>query len=97
MRPMNANQQLQDQLRHLEERMQTADGYNEDLAYNMRMLRGEVTNLNQAAISLRKLEERDPRKARVIEMRFFGGLTAEESAQVLEVLQLMRPGGGSVY
>jgi hypothetical protein len=45
-------------LRHLEERMQTADGYNEDLAYNMRMLRGEVTNLNQAAISLRKLEER---------------------------------------
>ena len=35
--------------------------------------------------ALRKLEERDPRKARVIEMRFFGGLTAEESAEVLEV------------
>jgi len=45
-------------LRHLEERMQTADGHNEDLAYNMRMLRGEVSNLNQAAIALRKLEER---------------------------------------
>lgn len=45
-------------LRHLEERMQTADGHNEDLAYNMRMLRGEVTNLNQAAVALRKLEER---------------------------------------
>lgn len=45
-------------LRHLEERMQTADGHNEDLAYNMRMLRGEVTNLGQAAIALRKLEER---------------------------------------
>jgi RNA polymerase sigma-70 factor, ECF subfamily len=35
--------------------------------------------------ALRKLEERDPRKARVIEMRFFGGLTAEESAALLEV------------
>jgi hypothetical protein len=45
-------------LRHLEERMQIADGHNEDLAYNMRMLRGEVTNLNQAAVALRKLEER---------------------------------------
>ena len=45
-------------LRHLEERMQVADGHNEDLAYNMRMLRGEVTNLGQAAIALRKLEER---------------------------------------
>lgn len=45
-------------LRHLEERMQTADGHNEDLAYNMRMLRGEVSNLNQAAVALRKLEER---------------------------------------
>jgi len=45
-------------VRHLEERMQTADGHNEDLAYNMRMLRGEVSNLNQAAVALRKLEER---------------------------------------
>ena len=35
--------------------------------------------------ALRKLEERDPRKARVIEMRFFGGLTAEESAELLSV------------
>ena len=45
-------------LRHLEERMQVADGHNEDLAYNMRMLRGEVVNLNQAAVALRTLEER---------------------------------------
>jgi RNA polymerase sigma-70 factor, ECF subfamily len=35
--------------------------------------------------ALQKLEERDPRKARVIEMRFFGGLTAEETAELLEV------------
>ena len=28
---------------------------------------------------------RDPLKTRLIEMRFFGGLTAEESAEVLEL------------
>jgi RNA polymerase sigma-70 factor, ECF subfamily len=35
--------------------------------------------------ALQKLEEQDARKARVIEMRFFGGLTAEESAELLGV------------
>jgi len=33
--------------------------------------------------SLRTLEQSDPGKARLIEMRFFGGLTAGESADVL--------------
>jgi RNA polymerase sigma factor (TIGR02999 family) len=32
--------------------------------------------------SLQALERQDPGKARLIEMRFFGGLTAEESAEV---------------
>ena len=27
----------------------------------------------------------DPRKAKVVELRFFGGLTAEETAEVLSV------------
>ena len=35
--------------------------------------------------ALNELAKRDPRKARLIEMRFFGGLTAEESATVLEL------------
>jgi len=35
--------------------------------------------------ALQDLERQDPRKARLIEMRFFGGLTAEESAEVLEL------------
>jgi RNA polymerase sigma factor (TIGR02999 family) len=35
--------------------------------------------------ALQALERIDPSKARLIEMRFFGGLTAEESAQVLEL------------
>jgi RNA polymerase sigma factor (TIGR02999 family) len=32
-----------------------------------------------------QLQRQDPLKARLIEMRFFGGLTAEESAEVLQV------------
>lgn len=35
--------------------------------------------------ALNQLARHDPHKARLIEMRFFGGLTAEESAQVLDV------------
>jgi len=35
--------------------------------------------------ALQALERIDPSKARLIEMRFFGGLTADESAQVLEL------------
>jgi RNA polymerase sigma factor (TIGR02999 family) len=35
--------------------------------------------------ALRVLERDDPGKARLVEMRFFGGLTAEESAEVLQL------------
>ena len=35
--------------------------------------------------ALDRLEERDARKARVIEMRFFGGMSAEETAEMLGV------------
>jgi RNA polymerase sigma factor (TIGR02999 family) len=35
--------------------------------------------------ALRELERKDPRKTKLIEMRFFGGLTAEESAAILEL------------
>jgi RNA polymerase sigma factor (TIGR02999 family) len=35
--------------------------------------------------ALNQLAREDPRKARLVEMRFFGGLTAEESAAVLEL------------
>ena len=35
--------------------------------------------------ALNQLAEQDPRKAKLIEMRFFGGLTAEESATVLDL------------
>lgn len=35
--------------------------------------------------ALQKLEEMDPRKARVVELRFFTGLSVEEAARVLGV------------
>ena len=35
--------------------------------------------------ALRELADRDPRKAHIVELRFFGGLTLEEIADVLEV------------
>ena len=35
--------------------------------------------------ALNALAEFDPRKARVVELRYFGGLTPEETAEVLSV------------
>jgi RNA polymerase sigma factor (sigma-70 family) len=34
--------------------------------------------------ALKTLADLDPRRARVIELRFFGGLTVEETARVLQ-------------
>jgi len=45
-------------------------------------LNPDVIALDQA---LEKLAEIDPRRARVVELRFFGGLSVEEAAQVLQV------------
>lgn len=42
----------------------------------------EVDALDEALTDLSKI---DPRKARVVELRFFGGLTVEETAEVLEI------------
>lgn len=35
--------------------------------------------------ALQSLEALDPRKGRVVELRFFGGLSVEETAEVLQV------------
>jgi RNA polymerase sigma factor (sigma-70 family) len=42
----------------------------------------EVLALDDA---LQSLAEIDPRKSRVVELRFFGGLSVEETAQVLNI------------
>ena len=42
-------------------------------------------DLDKLDDALGALSEFDPRKAKVVEMRFFGGLTVEETAEVLKV------------
>lgn len=42
----------------------------------------ELVALDEA---LRSLEHRDPQKGRIVEMRYFGGLSIEETAEVLDI------------
>ena len=42
----------------------------------------DVTEVDDA---LRELEALDPRQAQIVELRFFGGLTIEEIARLLEI------------
>jgi RNA polymerase sigma factor (TIGR02999 family) len=47
-----------------------------------RSRRAEVLDLDEAVTSLSKI---DPRKGRVVELRYFGGLSVEETAEVLRM------------
>src|ERR1700747_1748117 len=47
--------------------------------------RNETKDLVAIDDALKALEAFDARKARVVEMRFFGGLSAEETAEALKV------------
>lgn len=60
---------------------------NEDLPLDEALLRqgerdAELLDLDEA---LRRFEKIDPEKSRIIELRFFGGLSNEETAEVLGV------------
>ncbi len=48
-------------------------------------LKQEEFNLLDIEEALRNLEKNDRRTARVFELRFFGGLTVEETSEVLEI------------
>ena len=50
-------------------------------------LASNPTNQSLVAVddALRQLEQVDPRKAQVVELKFFGGLSVEETASVLKV------------
>jgi RNA polymerase sigma factor (TIGR02999 family) len=54
----------------------------EEALLGTRARRVEVLALDEALASLAKL---DPRKGRVVELRFFGGLSVEETAEVLGI------------
>lgn len=47
-----------------------------------RMAAEEIVALNEA---LEELERQDPRKARLVTLRYFGGMTLEEAAEILGV------------
>jgi RNA polymerase sigma-70 factor (ECF subfamily) len=50
------------------------------------LLAGKLpTDLIAIDDALRALEQKDPRKSQVVELRFFGGLTVDEAAEVLKV------------
>jgi len=51
------------------------------------LFRARQTDIIALDDSLRALAEIDPRKSRVVEMRFFGGLSIKEVAEVLNVSQ----------
>ena len=44
-----------------------------------------IEDLLEIEQALTSLESVDPRRARIVELRFFGGLTVEEAAEVLEI------------
>src|ERR1700735_3573754 len=46
---------------------------------------GQATDLAALDDAMNSLAQFDPRKVQVVEMRFFGGLSVEETAQVLKV------------
>src|SRR5215472_16670538 len=54
----------------------------DEIAGNASQKSAEVLALDQALDDLARV---DARKARVIELRFFGGLTVEETAEVLDI------------
>jgi RNA polymerase sigma factor (TIGR02999 family) len=53
-----------------------------DAALHIHDPNGQILDIDQA---LSELARRCPRRAKVIELRFFGGLTAKETAEVLDV------------
>jgi len=55
--------------------------FNDDLGFSARQ-DSDLLAIDDALTALAKLE---PRKARVVELRFFGGLTIDETAEVLNV------------
>ena len=54
----------------------------DEIAGNVSQKSAEVLALDQALHDLARV---DARKARVIELRFFGGLSVEETAEVLQI------------
>ncbi len=46
---------------------------------------GDTDDIEAIDAALTRLARLDPRQAQIVEMRYFGGLTIEETAQALEI------------
>ena len=57
----------------------------ERVVSSMRVDDQDEENTLDLDLALRKLEEAQPRAARVVELRYFGGMSTEEIAQCLDV------------
>lgn len=55
------------------------------LADDLDLTRGGQVEVETLDAALERLESFDPRQARIVELRFFSGLTVEETAAVLEL------------
>ena len=60
-------------------------GFDTAIAEASTMSSARASELLALDEALAELERLDPRKSRVVELRYFGGLTLEETAEVLEV------------
>ena len=69
-------------------RAKDADGFSVrvvDIAASEHVARERTRDVVLLDDALKELAKRDPRKARIVELRFFGGLNLEEIAAVIEV------------
>jgi RNA polymerase sigma-70 factor, ECF subfamily len=69
------------------QRPRNADGLAHHLPLNEELIVGntksdEIVALDEALNELAKI---DPRKSRIVELRYFGGLSVEETAEVIKV------------
>lgn len=68
-------------------RPKARDGTAQQISLNEALGIGDEQNADVVALddALQALEKFDPRKSQIVEMRFFGGLSVEETAEVLKI------------
>jgi RNA polymerase sigma factor (TIGR02999 family) len=68
-------------------RPKAKDGAAQHITLDDALLGGSEKNTDVVALddALKSLEKLDPRKSQIVEMRFFGGLSVEEVAEVLKI------------
>lgn len=76
-------QVLVDSARRIRSAKRSLPGAKATFTEALQVTDGDLELVSRIDDALKSLEKRDPQLSRLVEMRFFGGLTAEESAEVL--------------